>query len=74
MCELVTVLALSRWDADGMLSLAYDLAVRLPGTRAAFADGVVNQEKAEIIARATAVLTPKRLARRKPSSWAAPDG
>ncbi len=58
-CELVTVLALSRWDADGMLSFAYDLAVRLPGTRAAFADGVVNQEKAEIIARATAVLTPE---------------
>ena len=58
-CELVTVLALSRWDADGMLSFAYDLAVRLPGTRAAFTDGVVNQEKAEIIARATAVLTPE---------------
>jgi len=58
-CELVTVLALSRWDADGMLSFAYDLAVRLPGTRAAFLDGVVNQEKAEIIARATAVLTPE---------------
>ena len=58
-CELVTVLALSRWDADGMLSFAYDLAVRLPGTRAAFSDGVVNQEKAEIIARATAVLTPE---------------
>ena len=58
-CELVTVLALSRWDADGMLSFAYDLAVRLPGTRAAFLDGVVNQEKAEIIARVTAVLTPE---------------
>ena len=58
-CELVTVLALSRWDADGMLSFAYDLAVRLPGTRAAFADGVVNQEKAEIIARATACWTPE---------------
>ncbi len=58
-CELVTVLALSRWDADGMLSFAYDLAVRLPGTRAAFLDGIVNQEKAEIIARATAVLTPE---------------
>ena len=57
--ELCVVLALSRWDADAMLSFAYDLAVRLPGTRAAFLDGIVNQEKAEIIARATAVLTPE---------------
>ncbi len=57
--ELCVVLALSRWDADAMLSFAYDLAVRLPGTQAAFLDGIVNQEKAEIIARATAVLTPE---------------
>ena len=58
-CELVTTLALSRWDADDMMSFAYDLAVRLPGTRAAFLDGRINQERAEIIARATAVLTPE---------------
>jgi hypothetical protein len=57
-CELITVLALSRWDADGMLSFAYDLAVRLPGTRAAFLDGLINQERAELIVRATAMLTP----------------
>ena len=58
-CELVTTLALSRWDADDMMSFAYDLAVRLTGTRAAFLDGRINQERAEIIARATAVLTPE---------------
>ena len=58
-CELVTTLALSRWDADDMMSFAYDLAVRLPGTRAAFLDGRINQERAEIIVRATAVLTPE---------------
>jgi Domain of unknown function (DUF222) len=58
-CELVTALALSRWYAYHPLSFAYDLAVRLPGTRAAFTDGVVNQDKAEIIAGATAVLTPE---------------
>ena len=56
--ELGTVLAASRWDADAMLGLAHDLEVKLPGTRAAFLDGIINQEKAEIIARATAVLSP----------------
>ena len=56
--ELGTVLAASRWDADAMLGLAHDLEVKLPGTRAAFLDGLINQEKAEIIARATAVLDP----------------
>ena len=53
------MLAQSRWDADHMLGLAHDLEVKLPGTKAAFLDGIVNQEKAEIIARATAVLNPK---------------
>ena len=74
MRELVTTLALSRWDADDMMSFAYDLAVRLPGTRAAFLDGRINQERAEIIVRATAVLTPRSPARPKPSSWAGPGG
>jgi hypothetical protein len=57
--ELCVVLAVSRWDADNMLDFAYELEVRLPGTKAAFVDGIVNQEKAEIIVRATAVLTPE---------------
>ena len=56
--ELCTVLAWSRWDADQMPGLAHGLEVKLPGTRAAFLDGIINQEKAEIIARATAVLDP----------------
>ena len=56
--ELSTVLAASRWDADHMLGLAHDLEVKLSGTKAAFLDGLINQEKAEIIARATAVLNP----------------
>ena len=54
--ELCAVLARSRYDADQMLGLAHDLEVKLPGTRAAFLDGIIGQEKAEIIARATAVL------------------
>jgi Domain of unknown function (DUF222) len=56
--ELGTVLAASRWDADRMLGLAHDLEVKLPGTKAAFLDGIVDQEKAGIIARAVAVLDP----------------
>ena len=56
--ELCTVLAQSRWSADHMLGLAHDLEVKLPGTKAAFLDGIVDQEKAGIIARAVAVLDP----------------
>ena len=41
-----------------MLGLAHDLEVKLPGTRAAFRDGILNSEKAGIIARAVAVLDP----------------
>jgi Domain of unknown function (DUF222) len=52
------VLAVSRWDTDAMLGLAHDLEVKLPRTRAAFRDGLVDCEKAGIIARATAVLEP----------------
>jgi hypothetical protein len=58
--ELGAVLAVARWDADAMLDLAHDLEVRLPGTRAAFLDGIITREKAGIIARATAVLDPEQ--------------
>ena len=54
--ELCAVLAESRGDAAGLLDLAHDLEVKLPGTRAAFLDGIVSEEKAAIIARATTVL------------------
>ena len=54
--ELCAVLGQSRWAADAMLELAHDLEVKLPGTKAAFLDGILNQEKAAIIVRATAVL------------------
>ena len=52
------MLAVSRWDADAMLALAHDLEVKLPGTRAAFLDGIIDQDNAGIIARAVAVLDP----------------
>jgi hypothetical protein len=54
--ELCAVLAESRGAAAGMLGLAHDLEVKLPGTKAAFGDGILSEEKAAIIARATAVL------------------
>jgi hypothetical protein len=56
--EVAGVLAESRPAVDAMLGLAYDLEVKLPGTRAAFRDGILRQSKAAIIARATAVLDP----------------
>jgi uncharacterized protein DUF222 len=54
--EVAGVLAESRHAADAMLGLAYDLEVKLPGTAAAFRDGILCQSKVAIIARATAVL------------------
>ena len=57
--ELSAVLAESKGDAAGMLGLADDLEVKLPGTRAGLSDGILSEEKVAIIARATAVLTPQ---------------
>src|SRR5580692_3883056 len=56
--EVAGVLAESRHAADAMLGLAYDLEVKLPGTAAAFRDGILRQSKVTIIARAAAVLDP----------------
>jgi hypothetical protein len=56
--ELASVLGESRAAAEDMLSLAQELEVNLPGTKAAFRAGVLNQRKAAVIASATAVLDP----------------
>ena len=56
--EVAGVLAESRPAADALLGLAYDLAVRLPGTAAAFRDGILRQSKVAVIARATMLLDP----------------
>ena len=58
MTELAAVLGESRAAAEDLLGLAHDLAVKLPGTMAAFRDGPLRASKAEIIAWATAVLDP----------------
>ena len=49
-------LAESRSRAEVLLDLAQTLQTRLPGTRAALDDGTITRSKAEIIARATALL------------------
>jgi Domain of unknown function (DUF222) len=56
--ELAPALGRSRAAAEGMLDLALDLAAKLPGSMAAFRSGIISRDKAEIIARATAVLDP----------------
>jgi hypothetical protein len=57
--ELAPALGQARGAAEDMLWLAHDLEIKLPGTRAAFWAGIVNAEKAEIIAAATHVLDPE---------------
>jgi Domain of unknown function (DUF222) len=56
--EVAGVLAESRCATEKMLDLAHDLEVKLPGTAAAFRDGILRQSKVAIIVRATAVLDP----------------
>jgi hypothetical protein len=57
--ELSYALADSRGAAEDLLSLAEDLEVKLPGTKAAFRSGVLRESKVAIIARACEVLDPQ---------------
>ena len=54
--ELANALAESRGRAGDLVDLAQTLHTRLPGTAAALDDGIITRYKAEIIARATALL------------------
>src|SRR5689334_16534816 len=54
--ELAYALAESRSRAGVLIDLAQTLQTRLPGTAAALDDGTISRYKAEIIARATALL------------------
>jgi hypothetical protein len=54
--EVAQALAESRGRAGVLVDLAQTLQTRLPGTAAALDDGTVSRYKAEIIARATALL------------------
>jgi hypothetical protein len=54
--ELAAALAISRWAAEKMTGLAHDLAARLPLTRQALRDGIIDAYKAQVIAEATRCL------------------
>jgi hypothetical protein len=56
--ELAPALGESRAAAEAVLDLANDLAVKLPGTRAAFLSGIVTLRKTLIIARSVEALDP----------------
>jgi hypothetical protein len=50
--ELSQVLAETRWAADNMTELAWDLEVKLPGTKAAFLAGMLRESKVAVLSRA----------------------
>ena len=54
--QVAYALAESHGRADTLIDLAQTLETRLPGTAAALLDGTITRYKAEIIARATALL------------------
>jgi Domain of unknown function (DUF222) len=54
--QIAYALAESRGRAEVLIDLAQTLGTRLPGTLAALLDGTITRYKAEIIARATALL------------------
>ena len=54
--ELAAALAISRWAAEKMTGLAHDLATRLPLTRQALHEGIIDACKAQVIAEATRCL------------------
>ena len=54
--ELAAALAISRWAAEKTTGLAHDLATRLPLTRQALREGIIDACKAQIIAEATRCL------------------
>jgi hypothetical protein len=58
--ELALALAESKGGAASLLDLAWDLEVKLPGTKAAFADGTLRVSKARIIADAARTLDPEQ--------------
>ena len=58
--ELAAALGESRTAAGDIVSLAQELEINLPGTKAAFRSGILSRRKAMIIAEATALLDPRQ--------------
>src|SRR5580704_16907656 len=61
--ELGSALGVSARDAEEMLDLARHLEVNVLGTRAVFRTGILNRDKAQIIANVTALLDPEEARR-----------
>ena len=57
--ELASALGETRTAAGDIVSLARELEINLPGTKAAFRSGILSRRKAMIIAEATALLDPQ---------------
>jgi hypothetical protein len=67
--ELANALGESRARADSLIGMAQALEARLPGTAAALADGTISRYKAEIIARATALLEDEEARAAEAGCW-----
>jgi Domain of unknown function (DUF222) len=61
--DLAAQLHVTAGMAAGLIHLAWDLVVKLPVTRAALRDGVIDIDKARIIAMACLLLTPEEARR-----------
>lgn len=71
--ELTIQLAVTRRTADHLLSVAWDLAAKLPLTSAKLRDGVVDENKAATICSYCANLTPEEARRAEQILFAHPD-
>src|SRR5205807_1053116 len=71
--ELRTHLHVSQHEADALLGLAHDLAVKLPLTSAALRDGVIDLAKARLIASRCLPLTPQEARRVEAILFGCPD-
>jgi hypothetical protein len=71
--ELTAQLHITRHAGDDLLDLAHDLTVKLPGTAAALRDGIIDADKAHIIALRCSVLTPDEARAAEAILFAHPD-
>jgi hypothetical protein len=71
--ELTIALAVSRRDADHLLGLAWDIVVKLPLTSKMLRDGVIDLDKAAVIAAYCQNLTPEEARRAERMLFGTPD-
>ncbi len=71
--ELAAQLHITAGAADELLDLAHDLTVKLPLTAAALRDGIIDVDKARIIALRCSALTPEEARAAEAILFAQPD-